>query len=369
MANNRFQHKRSSVSGVVPTTGDLSVGELGINLADKKLFSANSSVVFELGSNLTSVYVGNTTSALTVNSTLVTIPTTIALSANGSNGTAGQVLTTNGAGIYWSTVSGGGGGSVNTDAQYVWTNTHTWQANINYFAITSTAAPKVSVVNYGPIDTSAANYFPGIEITSYTSNSAGGDAGGQSYPALTFQRYGGNNTISIATPVNQTISVISSYGSNSTSSLLASYIETYSEAAFTTTAATGLRIYLGSSIGPRQVMNINSNGAISDVAGKIRDIPIISKSSAYQLSIDDAGECISTSTGGIVVNGAVLASGFTATIFNNSAATLTITSGAGVTMYLAGTATTGNRTLSQRGLATVVCVAANTFVITGSGLF
>ena len=289
------------------------------------------------------------------------------IEANGTLGTAGQVLTSNSTGVYWSTVSGGG--SVNTAEQYVWTNTHTWQANINYFAITSTAAPKVGIVSYGPIDLSAANYFPGIDITSYTSNSTGGDAGITAYPSLTFNRYGGNTSISIATPVNRTISAISSYGSNSTSSLLASYIETYSEAAFTTTAATGLRIYLGSSIGPRQVMNIDSNGAISDVAGKIRDIPIISKSSAYQLSIDDAGECISTTSGGIVVNGAVLAAGFTATIFNNSASNTTITSGAGVTMYLAGSSSTGNRTLLQRGLATVVCVAANTFAITGSGLF
>lgn len=367
MANNIFQHKRSTVSGVVPTTGDLSAGELGINLADKKLFTANSSVVFELGSNLTSVYVGNTTSALTVNSTLVTIPTTIALSANGSNGTAGQVLTSNSTGVYWSTVSGGGG-SVNTAEQYSWTNTHTWQANINYFAITSTAAPKVGIVSYGPIDTSATNYFPGIDITSYTSNSTGGDAGTTAYPGLFFQRYGGNTSISIATPVNQTISAIASYGSNSTSSLLASYIETYSEAAFTTTAAAGMRIYLGSSIGPREVMNINSNGAISDAVGKLRDIPVIAKSSAYQLAANDTGQCISTTTGGIVVNGAVLAAGFTATIFNNSAANATITSGTGVTMYLAGSTTTGNRTMLPRALATVICVAANTFAITGSGL-
>jgi hypothetical protein len=37
-------------------------------------------------------------------------------------------------------------------------------------------------------------------------------------------------------------------------------------------------------------------------------------------------------------------------------------------MYLAGTATTGNRTLAQRGLVTVLCVASNTFVINGGGL-
>jgi basic membrane lipoprotein Med (substrate-binding protein (PBP1-ABC) superfamily) len=55
-------------------------------------------------------------------------------------------------------------------------------------------------------------------------------------------------------------------------------------------------------------------------------------------------------------------------IYNNSAAAQTITQGASVTMYLAGTATTGNRTLAQRGVCTVLCVAANTFVIAGAGL-
>jgi hypothetical protein len=35
---------------------------------------------------------------------------------------------------------------------------------------------------------------------------------------------------------------------------------------------------------------------------------------------------------------------------------------------LAGTATTGNRTLAQRGVATLLCVASNTFVITGAGI-
>ena len=53
------------------------------------------------------------------------------VSANGGTGTAGQVLTSNGASgaPYWSTVSGGGG-SVNTAAQYTWTNTQTFNANI-----------------------------------------------------------------------------------------------------------------------------------------------------------------------------------------------------------------------------------------------
>ena len=48
---------------------------------------------------------------------------------NGSNGTAGQVLTSNGSGnVYWSNVSGGG--SVNTASQYTFTNTITFSNTI-----------------------------------------------------------------------------------------------------------------------------------------------------------------------------------------------------------------------------------------------
>ena len=63
--------------------------------------------------------------------------TTDVIIANGSLGTAGQVLTTNSTGVYWSTVSGGGGGSVNVDAQYTWTNTQTFQNTITVAAISS----------------------------------------------------------------------------------------------------------------------------------------------------------------------------------------------------------------------------------------
>lgn len=43
MAGNKIQLKRTSVVGRVPTTGDLDVGELAINLADKRLFTKDGS--------------------------------------------------------------------------------------------------------------------------------------------------------------------------------------------------------------------------------------------------------------------------------------------------------------------------------------
>lgn len=109
------------------------------------------------------------------------------------------------------------------------------------------------------------------------------------------------------------------------------------------------------------------NSSVSDSIGNVRDAPINSQTTSYQVANTDAGRTISTNSG-ITVNGAVLYASFNVDIFNNSAANVTITSGGGVTMHLAGTATTGNRTLAQRGFATLRCVAANTFVISGTGL-
>lgn len=54
-------------------------------------------------------FVVNGTNTFVVNST--SIVTNAAIVANGGAGTPGQVLTSNGTGIYWSTATGGGGGS------------------------------------------------------------------------------------------------------------------------------------------------------------------------------------------------------------------------------------------------------------------
>lgn len=93
-----------------------------------------------------------------------------------------------------------------------------------------------------------------------------------------------------------------------------------------------------------------------------------SQTTGYTLVIGDVGRHISITTGGVTVPASVFSAGDVVSIYNNSASNQTITQGASVTMYLAGTATTGNRTLAQRGVATVLCVSSNTFVIFGSGL-
>lgn len=114
MANTTFKLRRSSVAGKSPNTSTLSIGELGINLTDRKLFSSDGTNIFETGSNLTSlsvfsdVSIGNSTVNTTINSTALSVKSIV---ANGSLGTATQVLSSNGTGIYWATSSGSSGAS------------------------------------------------------------------------------------------------------------------------------------------------------------------------------------------------------------------------------------------------------------------
>jgi len=106
MANTKLQIKRTTVSGRTPNTTNsgntsyIDAGELAINLTDRKLFSSNGSAYFEVGANL---------SNLTVTS----------ITANGTLGTNGQVLVSNGTTVYWAN-GGTGGGTTVTAGDYLY---------------------------------------------------------------------------------------------------------------------------------------------------------------------------------------------------------------------------------------------------------
>jgi hypothetical protein len=109
--------------------------------------------------------------------------------------------------------------------------------------------------------------------------------------------------------------------------------------------------------------------ALVDAVG-YKGLPQNSQTASYTLALTDMGKMVNTTTGGVVIpaNGTVaFPVGSTVIIYNNSASnqTISITTD---TMYLGGTATTGSRTLAQRGLATVVKVASTTWVISGAGV-
>lgn len=115
-------------------------------------------------------------------------------------------------------------------------------------------------------------------------------------------------------------------------------------------------------------VSISTTGKLSDSKGDVRAIPQNSQTSAYILAASDIGKHIGITTGGVTVNAGIFSVGDAVSIYNNSSSNQTITQGTSVTMYLVGTATTGNRTLAQRGVATILCVGTDTFVIMGGGL-
>ena len=110
---------------------------------------------------------------------------------------------------------------------------------------------------------------------------------------------------------------------------------------------------------------------VQGIAGPT-NIPQKSQTSSYTLISSDTGKHISITTGGVTVPASVFSTGDAITIFNNSASNQTITQGGSVTLRNAGTDQTGNRTLAQYGLCTVLCVDSNAipnvFVVAGPGL-
>jgi hypothetical protein len=112
--------------------------------------------------------------------------------------------------------------------------------------------------------------------------------------------------------------------------------------------------------------SLTTTGSMTDSKGNVRDVPLTTQTAVYALTISDVGNVVSTSANVFVPN-AVFTAGHTICVFNNSAATISIT-GNNVVLRLAGQSNSSNKLLSQNGVVTILCVAANNFVLTGAGL-
>jgi len=109
-------------------------------------------------------------------------------------------------------------------------------------------------------------------------------------------------------------------------------------------------------------------GTIKDSIGNVRSIPQNAQTSAYILAVTDVGKHVAITTGGITVPSSTFSAGDNLTIFNNSDNNQMITPSGGVTLRRAGVGDTGARGLNGYGLATILCIGSNSFVITGAGL-
>ena len=116
---------------------------------------------------------------------------------------------------------------------------------------------------------------------------------------------------------------------------------------------------------------ITGTSTISDSKGNVRNIPQSAQSSSYTCVAADAGKHVyatMSSGSNVTLPASVFVAGDAVTIINNSANTLSVVSGSGLTLYNTADAATGNRTLAARGMATVLYVGATGAYISGSGL-
>lgn len=138
--------------------------------------------------NIVSLTVGG----FVTNSSYIKIPNNISVEANGALGTAGQLLTSNGSTVYWSTVPG-----VNTSATYIWSNSATFNSNVIF---TANVISNSNLYVSGPVYVS--------NIASFSSN-------------ITFLSTALMNVVSTATfnntaTFNQNVSIVgaTSFGNN-----------------------------------------------------------------------------------------------------------------------------------------------------------
>lgn len=109
-------------------------------------------------------------------------------------------------------------------------------------------------------------------------------------------------------------------------------------------------------------LNISSAGVITDQYGVEVGWKIVPRTTGGVAN----GQCYAASAGFTLNTG--FAAGTCFSIYNDSASAITITQGGGLTLRLAGTTTTGNRTLAARGMATVWCNSTTEYIMTGAGV-
>jgi hypothetical protein len=267
MANNKIRIKRTSVTGRTPNTTNsgnsqyIDAGELALNLTDKKLFSSNGSTYFEVGSNV---------STLAVN----------AISANGTIGTAGQVLTSNGSVVYWDTLSSGGitvrstagnGGTVNTTVTNV--------TAINFDTVTGF---NVTDQGSGNVFVSLGSGFKTIEVAGQTSITAVGED--------TLVIANGSNitlTTSNAAPKTLTIALSANVVTNTQlSSNLANYQTTAGLSANVATLTANNTSYVGSVSAANVVSNAQLSANLANyqtTAGLAANVATLAANSATYL--------------------------------------------------------------------------------------
>ena len=236
----------------------------------------------------------------------------------------------------------------------------------NLVGTATTASNLPSNININTSGIITASSFVGNLVgTATTANNVSSSININTTGIITASSFVGNLTGTATTALG-----FSATASINTSGIItASRINVGTSGTTITTTTNGL-VGIGSTI-PQVKLDVLGDVNISGIltASKVASgIPQNTKTSAYILQKSDVGKYISITSGGVTVPSGIFSEGDVISVYNNSASNQTITQGDSVTMYFSGTSTTGNRTLSQRGLSTILCVGSNTFIIGGAGL-
>lgn len=383
-----IQLYRTTTAAAVPTAGNLSAGELAINLTDEKLYFKNAGGTVKLlaytgsvAGTVSSVDASGGTTGLTFSGGPITTSGTLTLAGTltAANGGTGQSSYAVGDLLYASTtsalskladvatgnalISGGVGvapawGKIGLTTHVSGTlaaaNGGTGQSSyavgdLLYASTTSALSKLADVATGNALISGGVGVAPSwgkIGLTTHVSGTLAVGNGGTGATTLTGVVIG-NGTSAFTTVTAPSGAIV---GTTDTQNLT------------NKTLTTGNTLDAGTSV--------SDTGTIAATSPGFRGMPQNSQTASYTLALTDAGKHISITTGGVVVpaNGTVaFPVGTAIVIYNNSASSqnISITTD---TMYLAGTATTGTRALAQRGLATLVKVGTTTWVISGSGV-
>ena len=348
-------------------------------------------------------YVGNNNGNLVINSSDITssIKLTVGLTATqvtiDSNGLQ-VVSTVTSAGFYGplvgavtgdvtGNVSGNAGSVTNGLYSNQTYNNPSWLATLAGSKITGAVALATTVTNgvyttdVGSVsNTMLAGGITNAKLSSstITLNVSNGITVSQASPSL-----GGSTTIGFntATLVATAVSVVGGIGvatlagssGTSVSASTGAVTVWFNTSTLVTTAVTAGTVTTAAQPAITSVGTLTSltvSGSITDSIGNVRSIAIRNTATSYVLTAADNGQMVSITTGSVTINSGIFASPFgqTISIYNNSTTSMSILAGSGVTLRLAGTLSTGTRTLARYGVATTICVSSNTFVVSGAGL-
>jgi hypothetical protein len=121
-------------------------------------------------------------------------------------------------------------------------------------------------------------------------------------------------------------------------------------------------------------MDLGNAPNVSTTAVGYRDIPQVSFTANTTIATTDAGRHYysTLSTGNVLTIANNASQGFQVgaaiSIINQGSGNITVAQGSGVTLYLAGNATSGNRSVATFGMATLIKVATDTWFINGTGV-